>query len=109
MARRGRGARLVLVTPYTSIPDLVTDRAPVVPARLLVADRFDTLSKASAIDVPTLVIHGDADEIVPFWMGERVTSAIHGARMLVVAGGRHGDLFARDGDRIASAIASFGS
>jgi hypothetical protein len=26
-----------------------------------------------------------------------------------VAGGRHGDLFARDGDRIASAIASFGS
>lgn len=109
MARRGRGSRLVLVTPYTSIPDLVTDRAPVVPARVLLADHFDTLAKASAIRVPTLVIHGDDDEIVPFWMGERLASSIRGARLLVVPGGRHGDLFARDAERLTSAIAAFGS
>ena len=35
MARRGRGGRLVLVSPYTSIPDLVTDVVPFVPASLL--------------------------------------------------------------------------
>jgi len=105
MARRGRGSRLVLVTPYTSIPDLVTDRAPFVPARALVPDAFDTLSKAPSIDVPTLVVHGDDDEIVPYSMGEHVASAIPGARLMRIAGGRHGDLFMRARARILDAIA----
>lgn len=109
MARRGRGARLVLVTPYTSIPDLVTDRVPGVPADLLIADRFATLEKAADIHVPTLVVHGDADEIVPFAMGRRVAHAIAGARFLVVPGGRHGNLFARDGQRLFDAIATLGA
>jgi len=109
MARRGRGARLVLESPYTSIPGLVTDAAPLVPARILVADCFDTLSKAEDIRVPTLVIHGDADEIVPFWMGEQVAQAIRGARLLRIVGAHHGDLFARDGERLLAEIAAIGS
>lgn len=92
MARRGRGGRLVLVTPYTSIPDLVTSVVPFVPAHLLIADHFDSLSKAPGIGIPTVVIHGDADEIVPFAMGERLAGAIPGASLLRIAGGRHGNL-----------------
>jgi uncharacterized protein len=104
MALRRRCARLVLVAPYTSIPDLVTDVAPIVPARALLADHFDTLSKVAGIEVPTLVIHGDADEIVPYAMGERVARGIRHAQLLKVPGGRHGDLFARDGDRLLARI-----
>jgi hypothetical protein len=108
MARRGRGARLVLVSPYTSIPDVITDAVPFLPAGLLVPDHFDTLSKASAIRVPTLVVHGDADEIVPFWMGERLSRDIPLASLLRVAGGHHGDLLSREGARVLAEIASFG-
>jgi alpha-beta hydrolase superfamily lysophospholipase len=107
MARRGRGAALVLVTPYTSIPDIVRSAVPIVPARLVIPDAFDTLDKCAQIRVPTLVIHGDADEIVPFWMGDRLAARIRGARLLCVAGGRHGDLFARERDRLLAAIAAF--
>jgi len=106
MAKRGRGSRLVLVTPFTSVPDLVTDVAPVVPARALLADHFDTLAKAGEIRMPTLVIHGDADEIVPFAMGERVARAIAGARFVRVPAAHHGDLFAREGARLFDAIAA---
>ena len=95
MARRGRGGRLVLVTPYTSIPGLVTDLLPLVPAGILIADHFDTLSKAPGIAIPTTVVHGDADEIVPFRMGEHLAKTIPGARLLKIAGGRHGDLLQR--------------
>jgi hypothetical protein len=104
MARRGRGSRLVLMTPYTSIPDIVSDVVPAAPASFLCADHFDTLSKTGDIHVPTLVVHGDADEIVPFWMGERVAGGITGARFVRVPGGHHGDLFARDSDEIFGAI-----
>jgi pimeloyl-ACP methyl ester carboxylesterase len=105
MARRGRGSRLLLVTPYTSIPDLVTNTVPFVPARSLLGDRFETLSKAPSIRIPTLVVHGDADEIVPFAMGETLARALANGRLLRVTGGHHGDLFAREGARLFAAIA----
>jgi hypothetical protein len=109
MAARGRGRALVLVTPYTSIPDLVTDVVPLVPASLLLPDAFDTLEKARAIAVPTLVIHGDRDEVVPFWMGERLAATIARASLLRIAGGRHGDLFLRERDRLLDAVATLAS
>jgi non-heme chloroperoxidase len=44
----------------------------------------------SRIDVPTLVIHGDADRIVPIAAaGERTAKLIKGARLSVVKGGPH--------------------
>jgi uncharacterized protein len=104
MARRGRGAGRVLSTPYTSIPDLVAERAPFLPVRLLVPDRFETSSKVDAIAMPTLVIHGDADEIVPFHMGADLAARLPSAQLVRVAGGHHGDLFAREGDRLIEAI-----
>ena len=42
------------------------------------------------IDVPTLVIHGDADRILPVTAaGLRTAKLIKGARLLVVKGGPH--------------------
>lgn len=109
MARRGRGAALVLVTPYTSLPGIVGDYISEPVASLIVADHFDTLDKAREILVPTLVIHGDHDEIVPFWMGERLSGAIPGAALVRVQGGKHGDLFLRERDRLVGAIVELAS
>jgi hypothetical protein len=42
-------------------------------------------------------------------MGERVARAIRGAKLLRIAGAHHGDLFARDGERLLAEIAAMGS
>jgi non-heme chloroperoxidase len=43
------------------------------------------------IDVPTLVIHGDQDRIVPFAnSGKRVAELVKGAKLVVVEGAPHG-------------------
>lgn len=108
MARRGRGSALVLVAPYTSLPDVVSDVVPALPTAWLMPDHFETFAKSAQIRVPTLVVHGDADEIIPFWMGRKVSAAIAGARFLAVAGGHHGDLFALDRERLLRAMAALG-
>lgn len=100
MAARGRGARLVLIAPYTSIPRLAGRIAPFLPASVIVRDRFDTLSKADRLRVPTLIIHGDRDEIIPFDMGQALAGAITGAKLVTVAGGHHNDLFALHRDLV---------
>jgi fermentation-respiration switch protein FrsA (DUF1100 family) len=107
MARRGRGSRLVLVSPYTSIPELVTDVVPFLPARLLMPDHFDTSSKAATIRIPTLVVHGDADEVVPFWMGEELTRRFPAAHLRRVPGGGHAGLMASEGGRVLAEMVAF--
>jgi fermentation-respiration switch protein FrsA (DUF1100 family) len=104
MAARGRAASLVLVSPYTSVRAMAADVIPFLPAGLLCPDRFDTLSKATRIHVPTLVIHGDADEVVPFGMGQQVAAAIPGAALRVVRGGHHNDLFVNSSAVLEDAI-----
>jgi fermentation-respiration switch protein FrsA (DUF1100 family) len=99
MASRGLGGALVLVSPYTSMRDVAAKHFPWLPARLLTRDHFDTLDKAPSIHVPTVVLHGTDDEIVPFAMGEHVAGAIPGARLFRVEGGHHNDLFAGAGAR----------
>ena len=98
MAKRGLAGRLVLMAPYTSIPDMVSRFVPIVPTHALVGDKFDTLAKAPSIDLPALVIHGDEDQLIPPRMGDRVAAAFPHAKLHVVRGGRHNDLCSRDPD-----------
>lgn len=59
------------------------------------------------IDVPTLVIHGDADRIVPFSAaGERSARLIKGAQLHVVKGGPHNIAWTH-ADEVNSALVNF--
>jgi pimeloyl-ACP methyl ester carboxylesterase len=105
MAVRSKGARLVLISPYTSIPDMVRRYLPFVPAGLLIRDRFDTLDKASTIRIPTLVVHGEADTLIPAEMGRRVASSIAGAELVILEGASHNDVWR--GPRLLDALTTF--
>ena len=53
--------------------------------------RTDFRGDLEKVDVPTLVIHGDSDAIVPFEVsGKRSAEAIEGSTLVVVEGGPHG-------------------
>lgn len=97
MAKRGHGARLALVSPYTSIAELGQQLLPFLPARVLVLDRYDSAAKAPALVLPTLIIHGTADEVIPVEMGRRLGALIPNATVQLVEGAHHGDLFDRPG------------
>lgn len=59
------------------------------------------------IDVPTLVIHGEADRIVPFSAaGERTAKLIKGAQLHVVKGGPHNIAWTH-ADEVNSALVNF--
>lgn len=53
--------------------------------------RTDFRADLSAMDLPTLVIHGDADRILPLRStGIRIHNAVRGARLLIMEDGPHG-------------------
>jgi len=63
------------------------------------------LERLGSVGVPTLVIHGDADILVPVENGRRVAAAIPGARLMEIEGMGH-DVPRRVWSQVADAIAS---
>ena len=80
LAMREPSAGLILRSPFTSIRGMIYDWFPRVRSLLRVAPwlprtNYDTLSKIRRLDRPLLVMHGDADETVPHYMGRAVFDA----------------------------------
>jgi fermentation-respiration switch protein FrsA (DUF1100 family) len=91
LARRSPPALLLLVSPYTSFADL--GRGLVGPlAPLVVADRFDNLSKIGTLACPVAILHGTRDEVVPFRMGKRLAAAGRDVRLVPLEGRGHNDI-----------------
>jgi hypothetical protein len=95
MARRGYGARLVLVSPYTSMMDMGALLLPWLPVRLLARERFDTVSKAPQVALPVLIVHGTQDELIPVAMGQRLGTVFPRASVFLVEGAGHNDVYDR--------------
>ena len=65
-------AGVILETPFTSMIDAAKTFYPYVPVSLLLKDKFDNKSKIKNIEVPILIMHGEKDQIVPFYMGKKI-------------------------------------
>ena len=107
MARRGFCARLVLISPFTSMVEMAKRVAPFFPVGLLVKDRYDNQSKARGINLPVLIVHGKEDEIIPFSMGRKLSELFPKAELRVVERAQHNDLFFVGGSALVEGIAGF--
>jgi uncharacterized protein len=89
MASEGRADALILQSPYTAVVDVAARRFWVYPVRLMMRDRFDTMSSAPRIEIPVLIMHGTADETVPFDMGETLSRTFPHATLVPIPGAGH--------------------
>ncbi|MDP1828827.1 MAG: alpha/beta hydrolase [Archangium sp.] len=105
MLEKGWGTRLVLLSPYTSLPDVAASVFGWLPVRLLMRDRFDSRSRAGAVKVPTLIIHGTDDEVIPFALGKELSALIPGAKFIAAQGRHHNDLW--DDEAVQDGVFSF--
>jgi uncharacterized protein len=107
MARRGHGARLVLLAPFTSVVEMASRTFSFLPTRLLVRDPFDNAAKAPGVHVPVLIFHGAQDEVIPVEMGQRLGRLFPRATMETIPGARHNDLLERTWPALIDRIAAF--
>jgi fermentation-respiration switch protein FrsA (DUF1100 family) len=68
-------AGVVLQSPYTSIADRAQELYPFLPAHYMVFDRFENEARMGLIRAPLLIVHGEADGVVPVAHGRRLFAA----------------------------------
>jgi len=74
MAKRNYGSKLILITPFTSTIDMTTGLLTKEFAEENIEDVFDNFGKARNIALPTLIIHGRNDELVPYDMSLKLVN-----------------------------------
>jgi hypothetical protein len=72
VAQNNDYAGLILETPFTSMTEAAKNFYPYIPVGILLRDKYKNDKKIKSINIPVLVMHGEADQIVPFWMGQKI-------------------------------------
>jgi fermentation-respiration switch protein FrsA (DUF1100 family) len=110
LAASGKGGALVLESPFRSARTLLRDTGAWVlyPLSYLGSYRFDQESLIGRVAAPILIVHGTADEVVPFSHGRRLHDAARAPKAFAaIEGGGHNDLWARHADEVWGAAEAF--
>jgi pimeloyl-ACP methyl ester carboxylesterase len=65
-------AGVLLRSPFTELADVGAHHYPWLPVRWLLRDRFPVADPMAGSDVPTVVVYGDRDSVVPTRLSEEV-------------------------------------
>ncbi len=85
-------AALFLRSPFSSLADLGERHYPFLPVRLLLWDRYPVAEQVAGVDVPTTVVLGDADRVVPPEQSREVAAASPNlVEEVVLPGADHND------------------
>lgn len=80
--------------PYTQPDNPLREQFPALKFDRKRSDEFSPLRQVSDVDAPTVLIHGDKDELVPLWHSEKIRDALTEAnvpnRLVVIPGAAHG-------------------
>jgi len=102
LASRQSVGGLVVESSFVSVFRVLT-RIPLLPF-----DKFVNVDKIGKVRSPILVIHGKADQVVPFWHGEQLFAAAKQPKFnFWVDRAGHNDLMDVAGDRYATSLRSF--
>jgi hypothetical protein len=98
-------AGLVLRSPFTDLAAVGATHYPFLPVRAMLWDRYRLADRMPRLHMPTAVVYGDADSVVPPAQSRRVAdlapNLVHRA---VVPGADHNDPALGDGPAVVSAV-----
>jgi fermentation-respiration switch protein FrsA (DUF1100 family) len=108
VARKRKIRSLIIESAFTSTKEMAKQ---MLVFRLLspcLPTHFNNLGKIREVHVPKLMIHGDADEVVPFSMGERLYAAAPDPkRFYSIPGAGHNDTYMVGGNAYFDAFERF--
>lgn len=89
---------LILNAPFTAIEDRAAEIFWFLPVRLLLADRFRSRDLIGRVNAPLLILHGEADTVIPIAHGRALFALANEPKLFApFPGGGHDDLWERGG------------
>ena len=97
---------LVLRSPFTDLAAAAQVRFPFLPVRTLLRDHFPVADSVAGVRVPTTVIYGTSDSVIPPEQSLAVAERVAGPTEIVaVSGADHNDQVLLGGAEVIAAVA----
>lgn len=80
---------LVLISPFASMRQLVGEKVRWLPTNLLLRSRYENAEKIGKVDAPVLILHGDADTLIPEAHARQLAALRQDARLVIFEGKGH--------------------
>ncbi|PHS41258.1 MAG: hypothetical protein COA91_02795 [Robiginitomaculum sp.] len=81
---------LILSAPFLSMQAMARKQMPWLPTSLLLKDKYRSDLKITAVDEPLLVLHGDADTVIPYSQGKALFDLHPGdKKFALIKNGQH--------------------
>ena len=85
--------RLILETPYYSIPDLFTHYTPMYPVERMVHFKFPVGENCKEVKAPVTIFHGTDDETIPYANAAKLKKDLKpGDEFITIKNGKHSNL-----------------
>ncbi len=111
MATRHRVRGVILESGFTSIREMADSsdsKLPISLVLLLFEARYDSISKIGRVESPVMILHGDRDDTVPYWMAEKLYGAANDPKTLYpIRGASHNDTVYVGGEAYFEALRTF--
>ena len=111
MATRHRVRGVMLESGFTSIREMAEasgSKLPIALVLLVFEARYDSISKIGRVESPVMILHGDRDDTVPYWMAERLYTAANEPKTLYpIRGASHNDTVYVGGEGYLRALENF--
>jgi hypothetical protein len=102
-------AGLLLRSPFVDLASVGQYHYPLVPVRLLLRDRYPVAELVARITVPTTIVYGTADTIIPPSQSRQVAEAAAGpVTQVELVGAGHNDPVMFDGADLLTAVDALG-
>jgi fermentation-respiration switch protein FrsA (DUF1100 family) len=97
-------AGLVLRSPFTDLAAVGQVHYPFLPVGALLRDRYSLVEHIRRVNVPTTVVYGTHDSVVPAQQSRAVAEASAGPTTVVQIKGDHNDIALLDGPELIDAV-----
>jgi hypothetical protein len=88
-------AKLLLITPFTNLTAVASQRFWFYPTSLLVENAYDNVTNLENYGGPTHIIHGKEDQLIPYSLGRELYESLSGDKTFVsIENAGHNNLFA---------------
>ena len=92
-AAASKAKRLILETPYYSIPALYSCYAPIYPNQRMAKYKIPTNEYLQEVKYPVIIFHGTDDGVIPYSCAEKLKEVLKPAdEFVTIEGGTHHDL-----------------
>ena len=111
IATRHRVKGVMLESGFTSIREMADASGSPLPISLVLTlfeARYDSILKIGRVESPVMILHGDRDDTVPFWMAEKLYAAASEPKTLYpIRGAGHNDTVYVGGKAYLRALEEF--